>query len=282
MNTKEIDTISYITDSKLPDADYVINPYVGCPHKCIYCYAEFMKRFTNHTEDWGEFIDIKICKKPMNFSRISPNETILIGSVTDAYNPFEKKYEITRKILSELVSCKSKIEILTKSDLVLRDIDIIKQIRNIKVGISLNTLDDSFRKQTEPRAASIERRIDALRQFKEAGIATYLFMSPIFPVISDYKAIIEKSNGYFDYVCFENLNLRGAYLPRVLNFIQINYPDISPLYNKIYKDKDISYWEALKKEISEYCESNKVDYRMYFYHDLIKKQKNVKKNIINK
>lgn len=273
METKEINTLSYITASKLPDANYVINPYIGCPHKCIYCYAEFMKRFTNHSEDWGEFLDVKICDKPLNFSRISASETILIGSVTDAYNPFEKKYEITRKILTELIYSKSKIEILTKSDLVLRDIDIIRKIRNIKIGISLNTLNDDFRKQTEPRASSIEQRINALRQIKELGIEAYLFMSPLFPILSDYKAIIEETKEYFNYVCFENLNLRGAYLPRVLNFIKTNYPELLPLYNDIYKYKNMSYWEKLKEEISNYCESNNLNYKMYFYHELIKKNK---------
>ena len=71
----------------------------------------------------------------------------------------------------------------------------------------------------------------------------------MFPVITDYRAIIEKTKAYFDYVCFENLNLRGAYLPRVLNYIQTNYPDIFPIYNKIYRLKDMSYWEGLKDEI---------------------------------
>lgn len=118
MKIQEVITNSYLSVSKLPDADYVINPYIGCPHKCIYCYAEFMKRFTNHSsENWGDFVDIKRCKKKINLNRINNSATILIGSVTDAYNPLEKEYEITRKILEELISCQAHIEILTKSDL---------------------------------------------------------------------------------------------------------------------------------------------------------------------
>lgn len=132
MKIKEIKSSSYISKSKLPDADYVINPYVGCPHKCIYCYAEFMKRFSGHSgEEWGDFLDVKRCGKAINGTSFCETDTLLFGSVTDAYNPFEKKYRITRNILEQLVTCKARIEILTKSDLVLRDIDIFKKMPNV-------------------------------------------------------------------------------------------------------------------------------------------------------
>ena len=262
---------NYITKSNLPDADFVINPYTGCPHKCIYCYAEFMKRFTGHDEEWGEFIDIKHATNPINLKQMSSTNCILFGSVTDAYNPFERKYKLTRKILEDLVGCDGRIEILTKSDLVVRDIDLFKRIPNIHVGISMNSLDDVFRKETEPRASSVEQRINALRTLKENGISTYLFLSPLFPGISDFKSIVEKTNGLFEYVCFENLNLRGGYMPRVLSYIHEKYPSLDELYDTIYRKKCNDYWEKLKKEITEYCEANALSYRVYFYHDKIKK-----------
>lgn len=270
IKVNEIQTNNYLTKSKLPDADYVINPYIGCPHKCIYCYAEFMKRFTNHKEDWGDFIDIKYCKKPLNTKTLT-GRTILFGSVTDAYNSFEKKYKITRNLLNQMMETTANIEILTKSDLVLRDIDILKQIKNIRVGISLNTLDDSFRKSIEPFAATIDRRLNTLKTLNESGISTYLFMSPIFPGITKFKEIILLTEKYCHYYCFENLNLRGAYLPRVLNFIQKTYPELVPLYDKIYKHKSIEYWEQLSHDINDFCKERSLDYKLYFYHDLIKK-----------
>ena len=272
MKINETQTANYITKSNLPDADFVINPYTGCPHKCIYCYAEFMKRFTGHTGDeWGEFIDIKRSDKPLK--KVGADSTILVGSVTDAYNPFEKKYKLMRPILEQLAGTDANVEILTKSDLVLRDIDLLSKMKNIKVGISLNTLDDDFRKKTEPRASSIERRLSALKDLKEADISTYLFMSPIFPGITNVEDIIEQTQDHADYICFENLNLRGAYMPRVLNFISENYPEHEALYNVIYKDKDMSYWEAMKAKIIDHCEQKGIDHRIYFYHDQIKKNR---------
>ena len=93
---KEIQVKDYLTKSNLPSSDYVINPYVGCPHGCKYCYASFMKRFTGHKEEWGNFIDIKRCDKKINTKKLE-NKTVFLSSVTDCYNEFEEKYNICSK-----------------------------------------------------------------------------------------------------------------------------------------------------------------------------------------
>jgi len=115
---KEISSKNIIAKSNLPSADYVINPYVGCSHSCIYCYARFMKRFTGHDEKWGKFIDAKI-----NAIDLIPNQStkyigksVFLSSVTDPYMPIEKKYELTRGILKKLISLQPDITLLTKSD----------------------------------------------------------------------------------------------------------------------------------------------------------------------
>lgn len=273
MNVREVATSSLMTRSKLPDADYVINPYVGCPHGCIYCYAEYMKRFTGHAgEDWGTFVDVKRCEKKVDVTSIPPTATILIGSVTDAYNPLERKYGNTRHIIEQLKDCEARVEILTKSDLVLRDVDLFKAFRKLYIGVSLNTIDDGFRKQTEPFASSVKRRIDALRGLHDEGIHTYLFVSPIFPGISQCECVIDAVSPFVDYVCFENLNLRGSYLPRVMDYIRKEHPDLESLYKSIYWDKDMSYWKELETHLRDYCTQNSIEYRCYFYHDQITKR----------
>jgi len=131
-----------ITKSGLPDSDYVINPYVGCSHGCIYCYARFMKRFTGHSEPWGLFVDVKV-----NAPELIPSSTdkyrgksITLGSVCDPYQPAEKKYKLTRQILEKLVPLQPELCILIKSDLVLRDTDIIKQFKDCTVALSFSIL----------------------------------------------------------------------------------------------------------------------------------------------
>ena len=144
MVVNEITVNDYLTKSNLPDSDYVINPYVGCTHGCKYCYASFMKRFTGHKENWGDFIDIKRCNKPIDLRKIS-GKNIFLSSVTDCYNQYEKDFCITRNILEQLVDSDCNLTISTKSKLILRDIDLLKQIKNLIVCMSINTLNEKFR-----------------------------------------------------------------------------------------------------------------------------------------
>ena len=132
MKIKKIKAKSIIVKSNLPEGDFVINPYIGCQHGCKYCYARFMKRFTGHTEPWGSFVDVKINAPdliPKDTNKYK-NKSIVISSVTDPYQPIERKYKLTRKILEKLVPFQPHLNLITKSDLVIRDIDLFKQFKN--------------------------------------------------------------------------------------------------------------------------------------------------------
>lgn len=276
MVIKEIQVKEYVTKSNLPSSDFVINPYVGCSHGCKYCYASFMKRFTKHTEEWGTFIDIKQCAKKIDLNKIS-KKSVFLSSVTDCYNHFEEKYKITRNILEQLVSSDCYLSISTKSKLILRDIDLLKQMKNLTVSMSVNTLDENFRKDMD-NASTIEERLDTLKELHNNGIHTVLFMSPIFPFITEWKEIIEKSKEFIDEYWFENLNLRGQYKTYIMNYIKEKYPLYYDQYVAIYIKKDKSYWDALADEINEYCNKNKLNYINYFYHEqLVKNKKELQK-----
>ena len=101
MLIQKIDVKSVMTKSNLPVADYSVNPYVGCSHGCKYCYASFMKRFTNHPEPWGSFVDVKYWLEIKNPAKYAGKEAF-IGSVTDPYQPCEAKYQRTRALLEQL------------------------------------------------------------------------------------------------------------------------------------------------------------------------------------
>ncbi len=129
MQIKEITAKSIITKSNLPAADYVINPYTGCTHACIYCYARFMRRFSGHQESWEKFVDIKSNAPaliPEKYQKYQGKE-VFISSVTDPYQPVEKKYQLTRAILKKLVPLQPLLTIQSKSALIARDIDIFKE-----------------------------------------------------------------------------------------------------------------------------------------------------------
>ncbi len=269
---KKIIAKDYLTKSSLPASDYVINPYVGCPHACRYCYASFMKRFTGHKEKWGDFIDVKECDKPINIKKLN-GKSVFISSVTDCYNQFEKKYRITRKILEQLIDADCQITISTKSSLILRDLDLLKKIPHLKVSFSINTQNESFRKDMD-KASSIQERLKAITTLYNAGIYTVLFMSPIFPYITECKEIIDSTHNFVREYWFENLNLRGSYKKEILDYIRRNYPNLLQEYEKIYINKDMTYWCQLADELDDYCKKMDIKYVNYFYHEKLVEEKN--------
>lgn len=276
ISEKIIQAKDYLTKSNLPASDYVINPYVGCPHACKYCYARFMKRFTGHKEEWGTFVDVKQCEKLINLKKLQ-NKSVFLSSVTDCYNSFEEKYKITRKILEQLVNAECSIGISTKSKLILRDIDLLKEFKDLKVSVSINTLDEAFRSDMD-NASSISDRLLTLKELHKQGIYTVLFMSPIFPYITDFKSIIEQTNTYVDEYWFENLNLRGEYKQKILAYINEKYPNICNKYKQIFIIGDKTYWGELSIQIEDYCNQNNIKHINYFYHEKLVSEK-LKKSI---
>ena len=276
---------SVMTKSSLPVGGFSVNPYVGCPHACKYCYASFMKRLTGHTEPWGTFLDVKHWK-PITNPHKYDGQRIVIGSVTDGYNPYEEEFCRTRRLLEELKGTNAEIMICTKSDLVLRDLELLKKFPKVTVSWSINTLDEQFRKDMD-RAVSIERRIAAMRKVYEAGIRTVCFVSPIFPGITDVKSIIGRVKDFADLIWLENLNLRGQFKGTIMSYIKDNHPDVHALYDEIYNKKRMDYWESLEKEISMFAKQNGFPYMVndlpygrsekgkpvivnYFYHEKIR------------
>lgn len=274
-----------LTRSNLPIAGYSVNPYVGCTHACKYCYACFMKRFTGHTEPWGTFLDVKYWERIKNPKKYD-GQTMIVGSVTDAYNPQEAQFCRTRAFLEEMQGSKINLIITTKSDLVVRDLDLIKTFPSPLISWSINTLNEAFKDDMD-KAVSIERRIAAMKRCHEEGIRTTCFISPIFPEITEVFGIIEKIKDFCDYIWLENLNLRGNFKADIMNYIAEKYPDLLPLYRQIYNKNDRTYWEILDRKVSEYAREKGFLYVVdkepflrdptgkpiiinYFYHSQIK------------
>ena len=283
---QEVNVKSILSKSNLPVCEYSVNPYVGCTHGCKYCYASFMKRFTGHPEPWGTFLDVKYWPKIKNPGKYAGKE-LFIGSVTDPYNPQEEVFGRTRELLLELKESGAKISIATKSDLILRDLELIKTFPGARVSWSINTLDEAFKNDMDD-AVSIKRRLSAMEAFHQAGIRTTCFISPIFPGITDVKAIIRRAKGCCNLIWLENLNLRGSFKPAILDYIRKKYPDLVPLYEEIYTHQNRNYWINLDAELKSFAAREGLDYKTnddsmerpfeaspvvvnYFYHEQIRK-----------
>lgn len=259
----EVPTRTYVSKSKIPGNDYVINPYVGCPHKCVYCYAEYMRKFSGHPEAWGDFLDVKVCPVPLKPGMLF-RTNVLLSSVTDPYNPYEQKYEVTRKVIKQLAYCQAHVRVLSKSALIVRDLEIFKQFKHFEAALSFSSADEAFRLRAEPGASSVEDKVSALKTLHENGIKTAVMLAPIFPEITDWKKVIELTRPYTDRYGFDSLNMRPAYQKRVLDFVADHYPQHLPLYEEIYVEEKPGYWQQLGEEIADYCRTRQLQSNIYF------------------
>ena len=247
-----------VTKSNLPVCDYAVNPYVGCTHACKYCYACFMKKFTGHTEEWGTFLDVKLWNAVKNPQRYA-GKSFFMSSVTDPYNPQEEIYRRTRTFLETFQGVDIHLSLQTKSDLILRDLDLIKTFKHIRVGFSINTLDEGFKNDMD-NAVSIARRLAAMKTLHAAGIRTTCFISPIFPGITDVPAIIDAAKDFCNLIWLENLNLRGNFKPKIFAYVKEKYPQLLPLYEEIYQRKNRRYWSQLNDAVAAYAAKNHLEY----------------------
>jgi DNA repair photolyase len=235
---------SILTPSKLPGSDYVVNPYSGCAFGCVYCYADFTRKFTGHMDDkWGEYVDIKI-NTPEIFENelnkltktiVKKNEfkkgdkpVIFFGSVTDPYQGVEAKYKLTRKCLEVIVKSDIKkdikISLLTKSPLVTRDIDVFKQIPNLEIGMTITSTDDVVSKMFESCAPPSSLRIKALRELNKEGINTYAFVGPLLPHFVANERSLDKlfkdiKETGTNRVWVEHINLKGKKMRRLMELV---------------------------------------------------------------
>jgi DNA repair photolyase len=205
---REIQAKTILSASKI--YPYVLNPYTGCQHGCSYCYARFMKRVTGHKEPWGEFVDVKINAADLLRAEIKKKKKrgrVWVSGVCDPYQPLEAKYRLTRQCLEILTQNHWPVIIQTRSPLVLRDMDIIKDAQDFEVGFSVTTADDRIRKLFEPGAPPIRDRIQALDDLHKAGIRTYAMIAPVLP---GAEGLAELLKGKIDYVLIDRMNYHYA------------------------------------------------------------------------
>ena len=214
MKIIERDAKSIYTRTKLPGVRYTINQYVGCGHRCVYCYARYMSRWKKYGQ-WGTWIEVKT-NAPELAREIIKGE-VTMSSVSDPYQPIEKETVLTQKVL-ENMDKNTKLSILTKSDLVLRDIDILKKFKNLNIGLTINCFPEKIRRILEPNAPPNEKRIKALRKLSKEGINTFCFISPVIPQLTEVRKTLRETEGLANYYLIEVLNTRlgGENLKEIL------------------------------------------------------------------
>ena len=253
---KEVKVKTALSPSKLPGLDYALNPYMGCEHACVYCYAPSVIHWDKGK--WGELVEVKV-----NLPRILSKElrmkkkgVVGLGTVTDPYQPAEKKYEITRRCLELLLLHDFPVCIQTKSSLVLRDMDLLKRFSNLEVGVTLTALDERVREKIEPGASSVEGRLRALEELSKNGINTWVFLGPVMPYITDVEALVDAiAKVKPKYVLMDKLRLKEGVWDNTIRFIEEFFPQYSKKYSDIFFGNEDFYGE-LFESIMNKCDEN--------------------------
>ncbi|MEM7821471.1 MAG: radical SAM protein [Candidatus Aenigmatarchaeota archaeon] len=245
MKVREILAKSILNKSFI--GDYCINPYIGCLHACNYCYAYYYTRkIYGIDERWGSYVLIKYNAINLLKKEILKKDRgiVYLSSLTDSYQPIEKKYSMTRKILELLLKHNYPLIIQTKSTLILRDFDLIKEFENSQIGFTIVTLDEKIRKKIEPLASPSIERINVLRRFHEEGIKTFAFIGPILPFTP-----IEKIAEIVDMVSFSDR----------IYFDKFNYkPGLEKMVEKTWLSEEVKkYYEKIGKDLKEKFDGKK-------------------------
>jgi len=272
MLVREVSCKSILTRCRISGVDYALNPYVGCQHGCIYCYAVFMKRFTGHREAWGQFVDAKVNAPEVlarQIRRARPGN-ITVGTVTDAYQPLERKYRLTRRCLESLVprsDCPTTI--LTKSDLVLRDLDVLRQMTEPEVAFTVTTLDEAVREGFEPGASTVQRRLEALAQLHAAGIRTWAFFGPVLPGFSDSESAVDAMFAALarvgvSHVLVDKLNAKGgSWWNQLCRGLARTYPDAEQGFRLALAD-EAGYARSLADRVERAGRRHRLELRLAF------------------
>ena len=271
MIVREITCKSILTKSGIPGVDYAVNPYVGCQHGCAYCYAVFMKRFTGHREEWGQFVDVRVNASQVlarQLKRAQPGN-VTLGTVTDAYQPLERKYRLARGCLQALAPYdRFPTTVLTKSALVLRDLDVLQDMKDVEVAFTITTLNDAVRRVLEPYASPTPQRIEALSRLHEAGIRTWAFFGPALPIFSESEEAIDAlfaalAEAGVSRVLVDTINLKGSLWKRLRSALQESYPEVFDQYGLIQRDP-AGYARALAERVARAAERHRVPYEVCF------------------
>lgn len=267
---REVQAKSIVARTKVPSADYVINPYTGCQFGCMYCFATFMGRFVGESnENWGKYVYVKtnavelMHKDIRRLLKQDPHPTVVLSTVTDPYQGVEKKYGLTRGILEVFTEhdYQGRVGILTKSPMVLKDVDVLQRITNVEVGLSITTSDDQLSRFLEVQAPAASARIRTLDKLNEAGINTYVFVGPFLPHMKAKPELLERlfskiAAAGTSRIKVEYLNLPNYVRKRFNHALREEPEDVQSIYAQSQSEKYRFEMEPIIRSLIEKYQFN--------------------------
>ncbi len=238
-----------LTPCGLKDINYQVDPYIGCEHYCYYCYA-----LPQAETDWAKEVLIYndiVGQLAKELEKIPP-QTVYMGYQTDPYQPCEAEYFQTRKVLELFLQRGFSATILTKSDLVVRDIEILREMDDASVSVSVAFNDNQTRRSLEANTIDTEKRIEALKKIKEADVRTGALMCPIIPYVTDAIQMIDILEPYADVIWIYGLSINDPSSQNWLDIQKILHhtsPELISQIESVIFSKDHRYWGELKEKL---------------------------------
>jgi len=246
-----------MTKSKISSLDYAINPYLGCEHGCAYCYATFMAKFSGVKDEWGSFVGVKENAPEVLRGEIpcrAPG-VVSFGTVCDAYQPEEERCQITRACLEAFVGAEGfEVGVLTKSDLVVRDVDVLAGLPGANVGFSITCLDRELASAFEPRAPSPSRRLAAMRELSREGVSVWGFFGPVLPTFTDTEGemaevLMAMAQAGAARVLVDTMNLYPKVRTTVRSLIASSFPERLEAFDAVLRDHG-TYLTELSRRVT--------------------------------
>src|SRR5712691_5195293 len=255
---REVTVDRALRPDPLPDVDYSFNPYVGCYHACTFCYVPRLLQLDRG--EWGMSVTVKrnaptvLAREVRKLSK----GLVMISTATDPYQFVEGKYRITRHALEVLLRARWPVSVLSRSPLMVRDLDLFTKFETIDVGMSVPTLDDRARALLEPWAPPIEARLRCLQTLADAGLNTFVSFAPAYPptgdVTADAIATEFAARGVAE-VFARTLDARWGVREAMLARLQD-----SDIASELGRISDIAYMEAILVDLAEACRAQGVTF----------------------
>lgn len=252
-----------LSSSGLPALDYALNPYTGCAHGCRYCYVPaVLHQPRSELTDVAAKINIpQVLRRELKRKR---QGIVGISTVTDPYQPAERRCKLMRKCLPLLHKRDMAIDMQTKSPMVTRDIDLLQRFERAAVGVTITTFDEEMQRLLEPHAPSVGQRLDAIGELADSGIATYVFFGPVLPdlAVDDVARCVQRfADAGADEVMVDTLHLK----PGVWDSIAAMLPhDKQQLYRERLR-RESRYYQRVFSEIEKACRRFGLPYRPAFH-----------------
>lgn len=268
MHINQVAIKQILNPTSIDLGEYVINPYKGCEYACLYCYVRHNKVIRNEKRKWGKYIDIRL-NAPSQLEKelfIKKPKKVLLGSTTECFQPIEKEYRVTGRILEILNREGVYYSILTRSPIIKDYIGLLKAGYCENIYFTVNLYDSKLKRILEPKSSSFEERIEVVNYLLDERIPVIPYMSPVLPFVSKIDGIFNKFKKA-DRVDFEGLNFALGSVSRVIDAVVAVYPTLKEVYTEMLNGERQynKVWQSIRSEIKKNAVRTKKNHSVYIH-----------------